>query len=195
MATKIKNFLFQQFEVFNHPEFGALRTFAFEGAMLFVAKDAATALGYKNPSDAIAKKVSPANKKVAMLRENNSDMQNAYLNKNGSTAGFRGSRMVKTVLITEAGLYELVMGSKLPDADVFKAWVTGTVLPSIRAYGGYILAQEEVSDERRTRIQDEMGYMTDVKPREIFCGNDMVIGPDGLLCRRSDVLGFRGSVR
>ncbi|MCL2218025.1 MAG: phage antirepressor KilAC domain-containing protein [Defluviitaleaceae bacterium] len=35
-------------------------------------------------------------------------------------------------------MYELVLSSKLPQAQDFKAWVTNEVLPSIRKHGAYI---------------------------------------------------------
>ena len=41
-------------------------------------------------------------------------------------------------IINESGLYALVLSSKLPQARVFKHWVTSVVLPAIRKTGGYI---------------------------------------------------------
>ena len=43
------------------------------------------------------------------------------------------------VVISEAGLYALVQRSDKPEARVFQDWVNGTVLPSIRKTGGYLL--------------------------------------------------------
>lgn len=40
-------------------------------------------------------------------------------------------------VISEAGLYSLILGSKLPSAQAFKHWVTSEVLPSIRKTGSY----------------------------------------------------------
>ena len=40
-------------------------------------------------------------------------------------------------VVTESGLYHLVLTSRKPEAKVFRRWVTGTVLPSIRQTGGY----------------------------------------------------------
>lgn len=39
------------------------------------------------------------------------------------------------------------MSSKLPNAKKFKKWVTSEVLPSIRKHGGYIVGQEQMTDE------------------------------------------------
>lgn len=43
-----------------------------------------------------------------------------------------GQRGLPTIVVTEAGLYELVMQSRKPEAQAFRSWVTGTVLPAIR---------------------------------------------------------------
>ena len=40
-------------------------------------------------------------------------------------------------LVTESGLYSLVMGSRKPEAKRFKRWVTSEVLPAIRKTGSY----------------------------------------------------------
>ncbi|WP_295511850.1 BRO-N domain-containing protein [uncultured Sulfitobacter sp.] len=39
-------------------------------------------------------------------------------------------------IVTESGLYDLILQSRKPEAREFKAWVTGTVLPAIRKDGG-----------------------------------------------------------
>lgn len=51
---------------------------------------------------------------------------------------FRESSNAPTMmLISESGLYTLVMRSNKPEAKVFRKWVTSEVLPSIRKTGGY----------------------------------------------------------
>lgn len=42
------------------------------------------------------------------------------------------------LIISEPGLYRLVMKSRKPEAKEFQRWVTHEVLPSIRKTGGYI---------------------------------------------------------
>ncbi|XKH51360.1 phage antirepressor [Chryseomicrobium palamuruense] len=42
------------------------------------------------------------------------------------------------VIISEAGLYELIFASKKEEAKHFKRWVTKEVVPSIRKYGAYM---------------------------------------------------------
>lgn len=41
--------------VFEHPEFGRIRTLEIDGKIWFCASDVASALGYANPRDAVAR--------------------------------------------------------------------------------------------------------------------------------------------
>jgi prophage antirepressor-like protein len=41
-------------------------------------------------------------------------------------------------IVSEAGVYGITIQSRKPEAKVFQAWVTGTVLTAIRKDGGYI---------------------------------------------------------
>jgi prophage antirepressor-like protein len=50
-------------------------------------------------------------------------------------------RPQRTTIISEAGLYSLIMTSRKPEAREFKRWITHTVLPSIRKNGGYVAGQ------------------------------------------------------
>jgi len=50
-------------------------------------------------------------------------------------------------LINESGLYNAVFNSKKSEAKKFKKWVTSEVLPSLRKNGGYIISNEEDTDE------------------------------------------------
>ena len=88
------------------------------GEPLFVGKDVAKALGYKNTSKAIQQHVDDEDKSTLPIREP------AY--------------ETRAIVINESGLYSLILSSKLPTAKVFKRWVTAEVLPQIRKTGGYI---------------------------------------------------------
>ena len=51
-------------------------------------------------------------------------------------------------IVSEAGLYSLVLRSRKPEAKTFKRWVTHEVLPSIRKTGAYVapnLSMEQIS--------------------------------------------------
>ena len=39
-------------------------------------------------------------------------------------------------IVSESGLYALVLSSRKPEAKAFKRWITHEVIPSIRKTGG-----------------------------------------------------------
>jgi len=47
-------------------------------------------------------------------------------------------------LVSESGLYKLIMRSDKPEARSFQDWVTGTVLPAIRKDGMYVKDEEKI---------------------------------------------------
>ena len=42
-------------------------------------------------------------------------------------------------IINESGLYNAIIGSKLPKAKAFKKWITSELLPQIRKTGGVVV--------------------------------------------------------
>ena len=54
-----------------------------------------------------------------------------------------------TSIVSESGLYSLVLGSRKPEAKAFKRWITHEVIPTIRKTGGYM------TDSLLERIQKE----------------------------------------
>ena len=90
-----------------------------QGETWFVGKDVAEALGYSRPLDALSKHV-----------EEDDSAKRGLIDSLG--------RKQQAIFINESGLYSLVLSSKLPQARVFKHWVTSEVLPQIRKTGGYI---------------------------------------------------------
>jgi prophage antirepressor-like protein len=51
----------------------------------------------------------------------------------------------KQYIVSEAGLYKLVMRSDKPGAVAFQDWVTSVVLPAIRKDGMYLKGEEKVA--------------------------------------------------
>ncbi|MFM6183284.1 MAG: Bro-N domain-containing protein, partial [Dolichospermum sp.] len=47
-------------------------------------------------------------------------------------------------VLEEAGIYQLVFGSKLPSAKIFQKWVFEEVLPSIRKTGSYSASKQKL---------------------------------------------------
>ncbi len=143
----------KELTVFENPEFGSIRTVELDGEPWLVGKDVATALGYKNPQEAIRTHVDDEDKGVSEIL----------------TPGGKQS----VPIINESGLYSLVLSSKLPTARKFRRWVTSEVLPSIRRTGGYNLPKDYPSALRALADTEEkrlalLAENTANKPKVIF---------------------------
>ena len=88
-----------------------------DGEPWFVAKDVCEALGIAKVDSAI--------------RSLDEDEKDAH------SMSTLGGKQEMTV-VSEAGLYSLIMRSRKPEAKTFKRWVTHEVLPSIRKTGAYV---------------------------------------------------------
>ncbi len=93
-----------------------VRVTELNGEPAFVAKDVCEILEIQNSRDAIGR-LDPDEKGVVSI----------------DTPGGPQEMQV----ITEAGLYALVLGSRKPEAREFKRWITHEVLPQIRKTGQY----------------------------------------------------------
>lgn len=127
----MKEFEIIKSELFRHPKFGNLRVLTDEkGDPWFVGKVIAEMLGYKNFTGAIVDHVSREDYKTLKYKALSETLK-AYQIWNGQDFSDK-------IIINESGLYSLILGSKLPQAQAFKHWVTSEVLPQIRRTGGYI---------------------------------------------------------
>lgn len=125
-----------EIQIFKSVEFGSVRTLEIDGVIYFVGKDVADILGYSNPQKAIRDHVDEEDKTV-----------NDLFTVNGT----------KGLLITESGLYSLILSSKLPNAKKFKRWVTSEILPSIRKTGSYgEINLEEIITRTATAVAAEI---------------------------------------
>ena len=79
---------------------------------------------------------------------------------------FRESSNAPTMtLISESGLYTLIMRSNKPEAKVFRKWVTSEVLPSIRKTGSYSVSQPTLAIPK-TLPEALRAYADEVERRE-----------------------------
>ena len=123
-------------QIFQHEEFGKVRTLLIDGEPYFAGKDVATALKYKDASRAVRDHVDEEDKKIVDL--------NRGVNRPPIADAVSGGWIKNEVMfINESGLYSLIFSSKLPKAKEFKHWVTSEVLPSIRKNGYYISPKVE----------------------------------------------------
>lgn len=133
-------------QVFNNEDFGQIRALEIEGQPWFMAKDVCDALGIRT------------NTVRSILDEDEVSEANVNSIDIGPDSGGRAP-----LIITEAGLYSLVLKSRKPEARRFKRWVTHDVLPAIRRHGIYAtpdmaeaaLADPDVLIAALTALKDE----------------------------------------
>lgn len=126
-------------QVFNNEDFGQIRALEIDGQPWFVAKDVCDALGLTNVT-------------VALQRLDDDERSKFNLGRQGESN-----------VVSEAGLYNLIMASKKSEAKRFKRWVTHDVLPAIRRHGIYAtpdmaeaaLADPDVLIAALTALKDE----------------------------------------
>lgn len=116
-----------QLKLFTSPTGAQLRAVEKEGQIYFVGKDAAEALGYEAPRNAIKRHVDDDDKLMHRFSASGQERE--------------------MTIINESGLYSLILSSKLEEAKQFKKWVTSEVLPSIRRSGAYVATTGEESLE------------------------------------------------
>ena len=110
----------------------------------FVAKDACDCLDLANSRDAVSR-----------LDDDEKGV--------GKVDTLGGSQDM--MLISESGLYTLIMRSNKPEAKAFKRWVTHEVLPSIRKTGSYSVAQPTLAIPK-TLPEALRAYADEVERRE-----------------------------
>lgn len=171
--------------VFTNSQFGNLRTVSRNGQPWFVAADVCKALDIRNGRDAVYR-LDDDEKGVA-------------------STDTPGGKQEMTI-ISESGLYSLVLGSRKPEARLFKRWITHDVIPSIRSHGAYLtpeLTEQVLSDpdtiirlatdlksERAARIAAEQKISADA-PKVLFAdavsqaSNEILVGELAKLIRQN----------
>lgn len=156
----------------------SLRTLTDEaGEPWFVAKDVCDILGMSNPSMAVTAldkdEVAQIDPKDYLGSENRS---NQAVN-----------------IVSEPGLYKLIMRSRKPEAKEFQRWVTHEVLPQIRRTGGYIPTSDADDDmtilakavmigkrtmeAQKQKIASQQSRIVELEPKARFA--DAVAASDG----------------
>lgn len=125
-----------EIQIFNHEEFGEIRTIKIDGQVYFVGIDVAKALGYNNPWKALKDHI------------DKDDLTKRYPISDSL------GRIQKVNIINESGLYSLVLASKLKGAKKFKRWVTAEVLPTIRKTGSYNPNPPKIEDKASVYIEN-----------------------------------------
>jgi len=127
-----------ELQIFENSEFGSVRTVVIDNEPWFVASDIAKALGYRMASD-LTRRLEDEDK--------------------GTHSVSTPSGEQNMTIINESGLYDAVLGSKIPSARKFKRWVTREVLPAIRKHGMYavdeLLENPDIAIKAFTALKEE----------------------------------------
>lgn len=137
-----------------HFNAATLRTLTDEnGEPWFIAKDVCDILGLENSRKATAE-LDPDEKNTVTISD-----------------GIPGNP--NKTIISEPGLYALIMRSRKPEAHEFKRWVTHEVLPSIRKHGAYMtqqtldkaLTSPDFLIQLATRLKEEQEKVKALEPK------------------------------
>ena len=109
--------------IFENPEFGQVRTTLVNNEPWFVVADVCKALELGNTTRAVSRL--------------DDDERMTFTTMKGHSGQRGGAQSL--IVISEAGLYSLILTSRKPEAKAFKRWITHEVIPSIRKHGAYVV--------------------------------------------------------
>ena len=115
--------------IFENEQFGAVRVIEQDGEPWFVAAGVCRALELEDVNKAISRLDDDEGARIEIPHPQNPEKR----------------MMVNAV--NEPGLYSLVLGSRKPEAKVFKRWITHDVIPAIRKTGGYIHGADSMTPD------------------------------------------------
>lgn len=160
-----------ELQVFKNNEF-SIKSLVIDNEPWFVGKDVATALGYRDTSDALKKHVDNDDKLTRRFADSGQNRE--------------------MYIINESGLYSLILSSKLESAKHFKRWVTSEVLPAIRKTGGYQLPEisypqslrllaDEIEKNKKLELENSIQaqQINEMKPKADYC--DKILSSKSLL--------------
>ena len=133
-------------QIFSNELFGDVKGFLKDGEPWFLAGDVCRALGIKNSRDA----VNDITKKLRAAGLKGVGTNDTLI----STAGGKQ----KATIINEQYLYELVFNSRKQKAVLFRAWVTGEVLPALRKHGYYRMEGKMLRRAETDAIKEYIEY-------------------------------------
>lgn len=118
-----------ELQVFTSKECGEIRVLKRNGEAWFVAVDVCKALDINNARQAVTRL--DDDEKCTVISNDGRQMN----------------------IVSESGLYSLVLSSRKKEAKTFKRWVTHDILPEIRKTGGY---NSQVSEEYKQKRLEAM---------------------------------------
>ena len=107
-----------ELKIFQNSEFGEIRTITKNNETWFVAIDVCNALDLKNPTVSVGR-----------------------LDEDEVTKFNLGGLSGESNIVSEYGLYNLILASRKKEAKKFKRWITHEVIPTIRKHGAYMTSE------------------------------------------------------
>ena len=139
-------------------ETNAVRVVTIDGQPWFVAMDVCRVLEHTNPTKAIASldddergTINPADLKLT-FGYSQDDLNVGLAGR--SSSGHGGAR--RLAIVSESGLYALIVRSNKPSAKRFRKWVTAEVLPALRRDGFYDLGG--AGAEERAKLEAKRAH-------------------------------------
>lgn len=102
-----------------------VRTLTFDDCPYFVAIDVCNVLGIRNAKDVVRRSLDEDEKLKRLIVAPDGQQR-------------------ETWLISESGLYAMIMRSNKPEAKAFRKWVTSEVLPTLRKTGNFTVVNYEM---------------------------------------------------
>ena len=130
---------------------------------LFVLADVCKVLGVANVTD-------------VKNRLDDDEVQLIDLQALDSIEGIKNKDLVNVV--TESGLYSVVLRSDKPQAKPFRKWITSEVLPSIRKTGSYTIEPVAAKPAKPSEISSTAKAMMSMAKAFGFSGNQAVLSAD-----------------
>ena len=141
-------------KTFEQTGIGKLRTVIIEGEPWFLGTDIGACLGYTNPRRAYLDHTEEKYRKALFYK----GRPDSGLPELWSENDFR-----EKIVISEAGMFQMIFESQTELAAAFRDWVYEEVLPSIRKNGGYIVGQEDLDPSDRLKLNETIKELsTDV---------------------------------
>ena len=115
-------------KIFEKPEFGSVRVVEKDGDPWFVAKDVCDCLDIGNSRQALT-----------------------YLDEDekGVTTNDTLGGVQEMSIVSESGLYSLILRSRKSESKTFKRWIVREVIPTIRKTGSYSMAPRSYAEALR----------------------------------------------
>ena len=127
--------------LFQHEEFGGIRTLDIDGEQWFVGKDICKVFGDSNHNRSLSR-VDDEDKRTVELTDSLGRKQTALaINESGLYALLFAMQPQKAHHKSGPDEYPIEIRQRIEKLHRFKRWITAEVLPSIRKCGAYITAE------------------------------------------------------